>query len=144
MREIETVDDAVAVLRRHGITTGTQYDALRKAAASPPAPVKIDYTREELIAICADAVVPHDRWCNRDSASAQYKVGLGWVLLSAGCDFQILQNPGGCNTDAETIWLEIYYRGFNDFEDGEGPTYDETVYLPTRKRLQDNVGGDWY
>jgi hypothetical protein len=48
------------------------------------------------------------------------------------------------NADDETIWIEVLYEGFNDFEYGEGPSYDETFYLPTRKRLASNRGSDWY
>lgn len=102
------------------------------------------YDREELIALCVAAVVPQDKWCDRDSSSAQQKIGAAWALLSAGCDFEILRGKHRMDTDDQTIWIEITFRGFNDFEYGEDPSYTETLYLPTRKRLTLNEGRDWY
>lgn len=66
--------------------------------------------------------------------------------IAAGCDYRVLDgdNPARMRTDDQTIWIEISYRGFNDFEYGEGPSYDDTFYLPTRKRLASNRGSDWY
>lgn len=104
------------------------------------------YDRGELVAICTEGIVPQNRWRNRDSAAAQRQLGEARALLAAGCDYRVLDgdNPARMRTDDQTIWIEISYRGFNDFEYGEGPSYDDTFYLPTRKRLASNRGSDWY
>jgi hypothetical protein len=112
-----------------------------------PAPT---LTREELISICEAAIVPYEKWHNRDSPHSQERVGVCWALLRAGCEFRILTHPAhqgdGCVTDADTIWLEITHATFMSIECGrdEEPWEDETFYLPTRKRLADRAGRDWY
>lgn len=113
--------------------------------------MRTDYTREELVAICERAVVPVEKWRNRDSASAQNGVGQAWVLLKAGCEFHIHPNPPagqhGCFTDADTIWLDLEFPGFSAFEYGRSDHHyweDETVYLPTPERLERSAGNDWY
>jgi len=100
------------------------------------------YTREKLIEICGKSIVPQNQWFNRDSAGAQRQVGELFVLLQAGCDFEILTD-GLCATDEHTIWVEVEYKGFSYFDYGTSPSKD-TFYLPTEKRLQDRVGTDWY
>lgn len=99
------------------------------------------YTRDDLISICEAAVVPHAKWHDRDSASAQQGVGKAWALLRAGCEFRIL-HEGTLRTDDRTIWVEFDVRDFNYFELGDMGTV--TVYLPTRDRLADAAGRDWY
>lgn len=113
--------------------------------------MRTDYTRAELVAICEQAVVPVEKWRNRDSASAQQGVGLAWVLLRAGCEFHIHPNPPagkrGCFTDADTIWLDLDWPGFSAFEYGRSDRHyweDETVYLPTPESLARAAGDDWY
>lgn len=101
-----------------------------------------DQLRLELIDICKTAIVPHAKWHDRDSSSAQRKVGECFVLLSAGCPFSI-RTEGDPKSDAHTIWLDICFTGFEKFEDGEG-MQEELFYLPTRKRLEEAKGGDWY
>lgn len=115
--------------------------------------VRVRYTREELIELCEAAVVPMDKWHDRDSASAQRNIGEAWVLLKAGCPFTVDKTM---TRDADTIWVEIRCQGFNHFEYGdntgpyaseygEGDNYDETTrYIPTRKRLDARKGEDWY
>jgi hypothetical protein len=112
--------------------------------------IKFDYTREELIAICERATVPVEKWRNRDSAGAQQKVGLAWVMLKAGADFYInppRQGKQGCHTNSETIWVDLYWPGFQAFEygrDDHANWEDEQVYLPTPARLEKSAGNDWY
>lgn len=103
--------------------------------------------REELIAICEAAVTNVEKWCNRDSPQSHEQLGLAWVLLKAGCDFHVhppSENGGGCFTDERTIWLTITWPSFSTFEYGGGNENSETFYLPTRKRLEDRKGRDWY
>lgn len=116
--------------------------------------MKIDYTREELIALCERARVPQDKWMNRDSERAQRQIGEAWALLSAGCEFQVCvtQDGSGCSTDDDTIWIETFSKGFNYFESYSPEEGDierdymesETSYIPTAKRLEEAAGGDWY
>lgn len=109
-----------------------------------------DYSREELIAVCERAVVPVEKWRNRDSASAQQGVGLAWVMLRAGAEFYINPpRPGhsGCRTDERTIWVEFHWPGFRALEYGRSDHAnweDETIYLPTPARLDKADGDDWY
>jgi hypothetical protein len=109
-----------------------------------------EYSREKLIEICEKSIVPLTLWGNRDTPSAQEKVGLCWVLLKAGCKFNVLVEPEekGCQcvTDENTVWLRIRWPSFLDIECGEEGdcSNDELFYLPTLKRLGENEGGDWY
>lgn len=109
------------------------------------------YDRDELVAICEAALVPKDRWRDRDSYGAQKGVATAWMLLRTGHDFTVLTRPEGetgrgCFTDDRTIWLEIGpIRGFMAVELGmEDGAEDELIYLPTRERLAKVDGGDWY
>lgn len=104
-----------------------------------------EYTREDLIAICEKAVVPVDKWRNRDSASAQTQLGKCWALLSAGADFTVSQT--GTSTGGRTIWLDIEWPGFKAFEYGSADRdvwESGTFYLPTPARLAEADGKDWY
>jgi hypothetical protein len=107
---------------------------------------KTDYTREELIAICERAVVPVDRWDNRDTPSSQEGVGHCWALLRAGCAFRVLAGTERCSTDERTIWLAVMHPTFNTFELGEDDAGLDaaTFYLPTPASLDAANGGDWY
>lgn len=107
----------------------------------------MNITREELIALCDDGVVPVDKWSNRDSASAQKQLGEARALLAAGCDFDVIDDRGRLKSDDRTLWVEIIYPGFQAFEWGHSERAhwdDDTYYLPTRQRLDDNAGRDWY
>jgi len=106
---------------------------------------RFDYTREELIAICERSFVPEEKWRNRDSASAHRQLGECYALLKAGCDFGIIgRTPSSfLQTDAETIWVVVAYKGFGAFE-YDGTPDDETFYLPTAERLNERDGQDWY
>lgn len=111
---------------------------------------RTDYTREELVAICERAVVPVEKWRDRDSASAQQGVGLAYVMLKAGAEFTIAParvGVSGCFTDDSTIWIDLEWPGFQAFEYERANRHywdDETVYLPTPERLDRADGGDWY
>ncbi len=104
--------------------------------------IKINYTKEDLLLMCDRALVTQDKWSDRDSHSSQVKVGELRQLLLCGCEFKILIGVGSCTTDEDTIWIEVKSKGFQYFEVGEWE--EETYYLPTEKRLEENKDGDWY
>lgn len=97
-----------------------------------------DLTREDLISICERAIVPVGEWSDRDTPSAQEKLGHAWVLLRAGCAWRPALSPVSTN---QTIWIEITAPGFSTFDEGDGPE-EHLFYLPTEERLA--RGGDWY
>ena len=98
--------------------------------------------RNELISCCQDAVVPEANWRNRDSASAQRQVGEALALLRSGCPFALSDSP---STDDETWWVDITFRGFQTFELGEDEVTEvDLFYIPTRQRLDEAAGRDWY
>jgi len=97
-------------------------------------------SRDELIAICEAATVPQEHWNDRDSASAQRQVGEAWALLKAGCAFRV--DPSMDDFRGRTIWLEIKSEGFDHKEYGELDI--STFYLPSRQRLDEANGKDWY
>jgi hypothetical protein len=105
------------------------------------------YTRDELVDICERAVVPYEKWHDRDSAAAHEQLGRAWVLLKAGCDFRVITRPqiegSRCVTDDHTIWVEVAWPGFETVDYG-GNWEDETFYLPTSTRLDQRDGRDWY
>jgi len=104
-----------------------------------------DKERAELIAICELATVPEIKWCDRDSYATQKQVGECWALLRAGCDFVIHGADGDPPSDEKTIWATTFAEGFMRFEMGpEVGKADDLFYLPTRKRLDESNGGDWY
>jgi len=124
--------------------------------------------REELIKICEDAVVPYTKWGDRDSYSAQCNISDIHGLLSVGAEYNI-----GGETNEDTIWIIFknitdkqehdYTRhllpidGLEDYF-GEGGHESEIFdggginiggaylggYMPTRKRLEEVDGEDWY
>ena len=124
-----------------------------------------EYTREELIDICEDAVVPYTKWNNRDSYAAQMEISTIWAGLVAGLDYRILPD-----TDDETIWIEfynidlekldhVYNLNIDDLEDYREAFPDDEMfigygidfyhgnhfsgYMPTRERLEEVNGEDW-
>ena len=130
--------------------------------------MKTDYTREELIDLCRDAVVHHTGWGNRDSYSSQVNIQEAYRALTAGWDFEI--DP---DTDDRTVWVLLTpVSGIDTVRDGEwlsissldeyfqdcDPEYETemfdcyrryldgpfTAYIPTRERLDQSAGGDWY
>lgn len=133
----------------------------------------MEYTREDLIEICLNAVVPASKWSNRDSWCAQSNVADIYQALTSGVNYTYY-------IDGETIWLhfdeiandeqrkQMSYLGIDDDDDyyahmeENDPDYDrysdemftpnpnsithETFhgYLPTRERLEKADGDDWY
>lgn len=140
---VEAVD-RLAEHRTHGA-------APAPPVVAEPAPVRTDWTREELVAICERGAVPVGKWRNRDTAGAQIQMGRAWALLKAGCDFSVhpakpQDVKSGCFTDEHTIWLDCYWPGFQAFEYGRDDQRnwdDDGFYLPTPARL-DADGDDWY
>lgn len=110
-----------------------------------PAPEVTSWTRDDLIGLCRDGVLPQEKWSNRDTARAQMQLGQALALLSAGCDF-----TARLGHRRLTIDLRVEYRGFQWFEGGLD--YDdrdmyldhEDFYVPTRARLTAVDGSDWY
>ena len=107
-------------------------------------------TREELIAICEKATVPQSKWWDRDSAGAIQQMGMAWALLKAGCEFRVIKEDNATDiekvsntiTDEKTIWIDITYKGFRAFEGGDEEM--TTFCLPTKERLKQVDGDDWY
>lgn len=103
-------------------------------------------TREELVALCEEAVAPVASWHDRDSASATEQLGKAWALLKAGCDFNLTRGAY-CVSDESTWWVDIWWPGFSAFEygrDDHDAWEHETFYIPTRKRVDEAAGRDWY
>ena len=101
----------------------------------------MEISREDLLQICADALVPQEKWHDRDSASAQRQLGECFILLSAGCDYTVREGA------QNMLWVHVFYNGFSSFEYGRTDPRnqdDEEFYVPTRERLDRNKGGDWY
>ena len=126
------------------------------------------YTRKRLIRICQDGVVNHKKWNNRDSFNAQQMINSIYEGLTAEFDFKIDKD-----TDEDTIWinfinidldklcdcksLEIcdiddYFRDCDpkhetEMFEGEGINFESNWcngFMPTRKRLNNCKGEDWY
>lgn len=127
-------------------------------------------TREELIQICKDAVVPCEKWIDRDSCAAQLGVQSIYAGLTAGVSYS-------CDIEDDTLWITFrkptknqkakfehlsvdtlddylawYYKTYGGNSDPEmfwgcGIDWNSTYlvgYLPTRERLIEVNGGDWY
>lgn len=103
-----------------------------------------EYTRDDLIAICEQAIRPQTCWRDRDSQGAQRQVGEAWALLRAGCEFEIDHTMGTFN--GSTVWVAITSHGFNWFEEGADEEFlsRDTFYLPSRARLAASEDRDWY
>lgn len=116
-------------------------------------------SRQDLIQLCVDGVVQEKDWTDRDSAKSQIQLGEACALLMAGCDFRVLTGEVKSSptshlvSDADTWWIEIFYEGFGYYETFSSEDTEEerlsyrqskTAYIPTRQRLNDRVGKDWY
>lgn len=125
--------------------------------------------RKKLIQICKDAVVHYTKWNDRDSYSAQVNIQSIYKGLTAGLNYTI--EP---DTDERTIWISFNQPiDFEKLKDGEyleissrddyftdlDPEYETEMfdgngidfysnytgsYMPTRKKLDECNGGDWY
>ena len=104
-----------------------------------------DYTREELISICEAAIVPISKWLNREAPYSQEQLGLCATMLKCGAEF-FISHAGRTATNDKTIWVAVHWPSFNDMEQGhkEWNSVSDTFYLPTRQRLANANGGDWY
>lgn len=125
-----------------------RYDA--KLAAPAQSTEDGDPTREELIALCLRATPQQSVWSNRDSSAAVMQMGQAWALLSCGCEFTILRDPSGLNSDASTWWVEITFHGFSVFDgmcsDDDIADFVETesFYIPTAARIDARPDRHWY
>lgn len=96
-------------------------------------------TREHLIDLCQKGVVPHEKWCDRDTSSAQRQLGEALALLLAQCDFWV--EP---EIKHNAHWVHVRFDGFNRFEYGDEVAQDEKVfYIPTAEGLARAAGWDW-
>ncbi len=129
-------------------------------------------TREELINICEDAIVPVKKWHDRDSNLSQIQLQDIYRGLKANIPFTT-------KIENDTIWVHFdkptdeqlssmnqfylnigsrdeYYNWYlNEYQDDDYPEMFDGYgiewnsgyrggYLPTRKRLNETKGGDWY
>lgn len=101
-----------------------------------------DPSRKFFLDLCDRALVPQERWHDRDSEGAQRQVGEARQLLLAGCPFKVIRQDEFTQSDIWTWWLEITSKGFNYFE--EGILNKSTFYIPTNRSLKRAAGGDWY
>ena len=92
--------------------------------------------RQTLIELCEKSTVHESKWGNRDSHSAQKNIGEAWALLRAGCEYEIYEK------NHKVYHLKIYSKGFMYFEGGN--TEVDFYYIPTEKRINDSIDGDWY
>jgi len=129
------------------------------------------YRREELIEICEDAVVPCENWDNRDSYSAQVNIQSIYALLKANVKYVVYQEDEtlwiefGPITKEDVKECRKYYLGIDSIDDyfnlkdvnneemfyayglsisNENIGEKIRMYMPTRKRLQEVSGKDWY
>ena len=136
----------VAMMRKHldtladdAVLGDLQFTIIEPPAAVPPG----DLDRADLITLCADGILPPDRWTNRESSWAQRQLGECRALLVAGCDFEVqLGDSKRDRRDAYMYSVHIRFPGFNTFEHGHA-NESKTYYVPTRARLNVVAGGDW-
>lgn len=160
------VDEPLKILEALGYVQGKirhtteRLELLDKQYHGQP---RAGFNATELIDICEFAFVREEHWTNRDSAEAQKQLGQAYAWLRAGCHVQLLLPSkadgaeNSCTCDEDTIWVEVYAKGFNFFEnhdeDSELPKNadsrkyckdSERFYLPTPGRLLRSIGKDWY
>ena len=121
--------------------------------------------RDDLICICRDSVVNHRDWHDRDSNSAQIQLNDIYNALTAGIEYTY-------KTDNRTIWITFEKATYDDLSKGSyldissiddyrldcDPNYENEMfeghgldltdgdfgYIPTRERLDEANGYDWY
>ena len=128
-------------------------------------------TREDLIKLCEDAVVPCSKWDNRDSYSAQVNIQDAYKGLTGGVPYKydieygcficiVFEEPTREQRKAfkhlEIDSLEDYIDWYEEQygEDSRYEMFDShpmnwkddylSVYIPTRERLIEANGNDWY
>ena len=124
---------------------------------------KNEYTREELIQLCLDSYVPFNRWNDRDSYSAQRGIQFIYEGLTGGVPYIYTIEYG------RTIWIDFEkptdeqrnnmgYMNIDSLEDYRSENPDSEMfdsgkywrddylggYMPTRQRLDEKDGDDWY
>lgn len=131
--------------------------------------MKKEYSREELIELCKESIVPCSKWNDRDSYSAQQKVQLIFEGLTGGVEYTY-------NIEGKTIWIDFepattvqkdnmsyieidsrdnycewylseYVEEFSGkmFEGGWVDwNKNNHGYLPTKEKLEEVDGEDWY
>lgn len=136
----------------------------------------MNYTREQLINICERAVVPHQKWHDRDSYISQKNIQSVYKGLTAGLDFKIItkEDDPEYHSDEQIILIkftapidfdklekgkelkiserEDYFRDCDpDYEtemfNGDGIDFHSDwtrTYMPSKKRLDEANGSDWY
>ena len=97
------------------------------------------FTREVLLQLCNDAIVQESSWSDPDTTNSQLGVGACWALLKAGCEYK---------TNLDDYYIHIHFKAKDSiwFERSE-PVYNDNkykFYLPTRERLNEAEGKDWY
>ena len=129
--------------------------------------------RDILLQICEDAVVPCAEWNNRDSYLSQVQLSDIYGLLETGAEYEIqieedsilIQFPNLPEGFGAKVTRELDYDTREDYFNLEGVDSDDEMfegygleyndynykvgdyvsgYLPTRERLTQVDGGDWY
>lgn len=128
--------------------------------------MELEITREELIEICEASIVPYTEWNNRDSYVSQLNVNQCYGLLMANAEYEvkfdyknilvnfinltpdIINESNNYNLNYDDVYLykeenpdsEMFeYYDYVDIDQTE-----KSCYLPTRKRLEETEGSDWY
>ncbi len=107
--------------------------------------------RKFLIKHLDDAIVPYEKWRNRDTPAAQEGQARMRMLLKAWCDFKLMSDyrvevkqdevDKFLETDEQwTMYISIFYYSFEDNWEWH------TSYTPTPKRLAEvkAQNRDWY
>lgn len=126
----------------------------------------MEYSKEDLIQICHDGVVPFRDWTNRDSYSAQVNLESIYCGLMANIPYSLKiedttiwinfeeptedQRNDLCKYSLPIDSLDDYREEFgyeDEMFDGNGIDWYSTWlggYIPTRERLDSAGSGDWY
>ena len=127
------------------------------------------YNREELIELCRNSIVPCSKWNDRDSCSAQQNIQNIYEGLTGGVEYTYniecetiyidfepattvqKANMLYINVDSREDYCEWYLSEYGeDFSgemfEGRWIDWDENNhgYLPTKEKLEEADGEDWY
>lgn len=163
---IEQIIDRICEEKKVEISGDDAYSVGWNSACNTiPEYLKEDITREGLMQICKDAVVPFKKWNDRDSYRAQCTISDIHGLLSVGAEYELdLKDPDTTwilfkNLTSEqennydryllpTDSLDDYFKEFDgEMFDGGGIDVGTDYmkgYMPTRRRLSEVKGEDWY
>jgi hypothetical protein len=107
--------------------------------------MKTEFTREELVELLNNAIVPVEKWRDRDTSAAQRQLGECYALVKAGCGFNVYRGNGHVHTrSVHTLEIVVSFPGFDSFEYGAGNNDIKTYYAPSPERLETSKGRDWY